>query len=54
MDALAKLSEAEQEALVARAAAGEQVSAKAALAAKKSLPSRSPYRPPPRRPASPS
>ena len=36
MDALCKLSEAEQEDLVARAAAGEAVSAKAALAAKKS------------------
>jgi hypothetical protein len=36
LDALAKLSEAEQEDLVARAAAGEQVSAKAVLAAKKS------------------
>jgi hypothetical protein len=36
MDALAKLPEAEQEALVARAAAGEKVSAKAVLAAKKS------------------
>ena len=38
LDALCKLSEAEQEDLVARAAAGEKVSAKEALAAKKNKP----------------
>ena len=42
MDALCKLSEAEQEDLVARAAAGEKVSAKEVLAAKKKKPEPAP------------